>query len=49
MDLLQGQQLHIAKEMIRAGIESINGDLKDFDDFFDSQIEQLNKKEITLH
>jgi hypothetical protein len=25
------------------------GDLKDFDDFFDSQIEQLNKKEITLH
>ena len=46
MDLLQGQQLHIAKEMIRAGIESINGDLKDFDDFFDSQIEQLNKKEI---
>ena len=49
MDLLQGQQLHIAKDMIRAGIESINGDLKDFDDFFDSQIEQLNKKEITLH
>ena len=43
MDLLQGQQLHIAKEMIRAGIESINGDLKDFDDFFDSPINPYSK------
>ena len=29
--LLQGQELHIAKEMIRAGIESISGNVSDFD------------------
>ena len=46
--LLQGQELHIAKEMIRAGIESISGNVSDFDEFFDSQL-NIKKKEVTLH
>ena len=49
--LLQGQELHIAKEMIRAGIESISGNVSvsDFDEFFDSQLDNIKKKEVTLH
>ena len=31
--LLQGQELHIAKEMIRAGIESISGNVSDLMNF----------------
>ena len=47
--LLQGQELHIAKEMIRAGIESISGNVSDFDEFFESQLDNIKKKEVTLH
>ena len=49
--LLQGQELHIAKEMIRAGIESISGNVSvsDFDEFFDSQLDNIKKKKVTLH
>ncbi len=47
--LLQGQELHIAKEMIRAGIESISGNVSDFDEFFESQFDNIKKKEVTLH
>ena len=49
--LLQGQELHIAKEMIRAGIESISGNVSvsDFDEFFDWQLDNIKKKEVTLH
>ena len=47
--ILPGQQLHIAKEMIRAGIESISGNVSDFDEFFESQLDNIKKKEVTLH
>ena len=36
-DFLQGQELTVAKEMIRAGIESVSGNVSDLDDFFDKQ------------
>ena len=32
-DFLQGQELNVAKEMIRAGIESVSGNVTDFDEF----------------
>ena len=48
-DFLQGQELTVAKEMIRAGIESISGNVSDFDEFFDSQLDNIKKKEVTLH
>jgi hypothetical protein len=35
--------------MIRAGIESISGNVSDFDEFFDSQLDNIKKKEVTLH
>ena len=44
--LLQGQELHIAKEMIRAGIESISGNVSDFDEFFDSELDNIKKKKL---
>ena len=34
-EFLQGQELSVAKEMIRAGIESVSGNVSDFDEFFD--------------
>jgi hypothetical protein len=39
----------VAKEMIRAGIESVSGNVSDFDEFFDSQKERLSKKTVILH
>ena len=33
-DFLNGEELAVAKEMIRAGIESVSGNAIDFDDFF---------------
>ena len=48
-EFLQGQELSVAKEMIRAGIESVSGNVSDFDEFFDSQKERLSKKTVILH
>ena len=48
-EFLQGQELAVAKEMIRAGIESVSGSVSDFDEFFDSQKEKLSKKPVILH
>ena len=48
-DFLQGQELAVAKEMIRAGIESVSGSSIDFDDFFDSEKNSLRKKPVVLH
>ena len=48
-DFLQGQELSVAKEMIRAGIESVSGNVSDLDDFFDKQREKFSKKQTTIH
>ena len=48
-EFLSGEELSVAKEMIRAGIESVSGNSIDFDDFFDSQKKSLRKKPVTLH
>ena len=48
-EFLQGQELSVAKEMIRAGIESVSGNVSDFDEFFDGQKERLTKKPVILH
>ena len=38
-DFLNGEELAVAKEMIRAGIESVSGNVIDFDEFFDSKMQ----------
>jgi hypothetical protein len=48
-DFLQGQELTVAKEMIRAGIESVSGNVSDLDDFFDKQRENFSKKQTIIH
>ena len=48
-DFLQGQELVVAKEMIRAGIESVSGKVSDLDDFFEKQIENFSKKQTIVH
>jgi hypothetical protein len=48
-EFLDGQELVLAKEMIRAGIESVSGNAIDFDDFFDNQKKSLRKKPVILH
>ena len=48
-DFLQGQELNVAKEMIRAGIESVSGNVTDFDEFLESQKGNLVKKPVILH
>ena len=48
-DFLQGQELNIAKEMIRAGIECVRGNVTDFDDFLESQKGNSIKKPVILH
>ena len=48
-DFLQGQELNVAKEMIRAGIESVSGNVTDFDDFLESQKGTSIKKPVILH
>ena len=47
-DFLQGQELNVAKEMIRAGIESVSGNVTDFDEFLESQKGNLVKKPVIL-
>ena len=48
-DFLQGQELNVAKEMIRAWIESVSGNVTDFDEFLESQKGNLVKKPVILH
>ena len=48
-EFLNGTELSVAKEMIRAGIESVSGNSIDFDDFFDSEKNSLRKKRVVLH
>ena len=48
-DFLQGQELVVAKEMIRAGIESVSGNVSDVDEFFEKQREKFSKKQNTVH
>ena len=48
-EFLQGQELAVAKEMIRAGIESVSGNVNDVDEFFENQKENLTKKPVILH
>jgi len=48
-DFLQGQELNVAKEVIRAGIESVSGNVTDFDEFLESQKGNLVKKPVILH
>ena len=48
-EFLQGQELTVAKEMIRAGIESVSGNVNDVDEFFESQKDNLAKKPVILH
>ena len=48
-DFLQGQELAVAKEMIRAGLESVNGNVNDLDEFFEKQRENFSKKQNTIH
>ena len=48
-DFLQGQELNVSKEMIRAGIESVSGNVTDFDEFLESQKGNLVKKPVILH
>ena len=48
-DFLQGQELSVAKEMIRAGIESVSGNVSDLDEFFEKQREIFSKKQNIVH
>ena len=46
---MQGQELAVAKEMIRAGIESVSGSVSDLDEFFEKQVESFSKKQNIIH
>ena len=46
---LSGQELDVAKEMIRAGIESVSGNVSDLDEFFEKQRERFSKKQNIVH
>ena len=48
-DFLQVQELAVAKEMIRAGIESVSGNVSDLDEFFEKQIDKFSKKQNIVH
>ena len=48
-DFLQGQELAVAKEMIRAGIESVSGNVNDLDEFFEKQRDKFSKKQNIVH
>ena len=48
-EFLQGQELTVAKEMIRAGIESVSGNVSDLDEFFDKQRDKFSKKQTIVH
>ena len=48
-DFLRGQELDVAKEMIRAGIESVSGNVSDLDEFFEKQRDKFSKKQTIVH
>ena len=48
-EFLNGSELTVAKEMIKAGIESVSGNTIDFDEFFDSNNKRISKKETIIH
>ena len=48
-EFLNGSELTVAKEMIKAGIESVSGNSIDFDEFFDSNNKRISKKETIIH
>ena len=48
-DFLRGQELDVAKEMIRAGIESVSGNVSDLDEFFEKQRGRFSKKQTIVH
>lgn len=48
-DFLQGQELAVAKEMIRAGIESVSCNVNDLDEFFEKQRDKFSKKQNIVH
>ena len=48
-DFLQGQELAVTKEMIRAGIESVSGNVNDLDEFFEKQRDKFSKKQNIVH
>ena len=48
-DFLQGQELAVAKEMIRAGIKSVSGNVNDLDEFFEKQRDKFSKKQNIVH
>ena len=48
-EFLNGTELAVAKEMIRAGIESVSGNSIDFEDFFDNKKNSFRKKPVVLH
>ena len=48
-EIINRSQLTVAKEMIKAGIESVSGNTIDFDEFFDSNNKRISKKETIIH
>ena len=44
-EFLQGQELSVAKEMIRAGIESVSGNVSDFDEFLMGKRKDFQKNQ----
>jgi hypothetical protein len=48
-DFLQGHELSVAKEMIKAGIESVSMNVGDFDDFLENVKDTKQKKPAILH
>ena len=48
-DYLRGQELDVAKEMNRAGIESVSGNVSDLDEFFEKQRDKFSKKQTIVH
>ena len=48
-DFLRGQELSVAKEMIRAGIETLNGSTMDLDEFVENQKGNQVKKPEIVH
>ena len=47
--MLNGQEINVAKEMIRAGIETLNGSTMDLDEFVENQKGNQVKKHEIVH
>jgi hypothetical protein len=47
--MLNGQEINVAKEMIRAGIETLNGSTMDLDEFVENQKGNQVKKPEIVH